>query len=97
MNYYIKNATVINEGEAFEGGVYVADGKIASIVRKGEPFEPENAQVIDARDKFLQTRMAWKSQMTYFAKPLHFKLTTPLGLGIPEEENLQEVVRLNLR
>ena len=53
MNYYIKNATVINEGEAFEGGVYVADGKIASIVRKGEPFEPENAQVIDARGKYL--------------------------------------------
>ena len=53
MNYYIHNAVIINEGEAFEGGVYVEDGKIASIVRKGEPFEPENAQVIDARGKYL--------------------------------------------
>ena len=30
--------------------------------------------------------MAWKSQMTYIATPLRFKLTTPLGLEIPEEE-----------
>ena len=37
-------------------------------------------------DKFLQTRMAWKSQTSYIAKPLRFKLTTPLGLEIPEEE-----------
>jgi dihydroorotase len=53
MNYYIHNAIVINEGETFEGGVYVADGKIAKIIRKGEPFEAENATVLDARGKYL--------------------------------------------
>lgn len=53
MKYLIKNATVVNEGECFEASVYIADGKIAKIVRKGEVFDAENAIVIDATGKYL--------------------------------------------
>lgn len=53
MNYYIKNATVVNEGESFEASVYIAEGKIAKIVRKGEVFDAEKAIVIDATGKYL--------------------------------------------
>ena len=53
MNYYITNASVVNEGKVFTADVFVSDGKIAKIVREGDRFEPENAQVIDARGKYL--------------------------------------------
>ena len=53
MNYYIKNATIINEGESFMAHLYIKNGIIAKIVRDGETFEPENAQVVDARGKYL--------------------------------------------
>ena len=53
MNYFIKNATVVNEGETFSAHLYVKDGIIAKIVRDGETFEPGNAQVVDARGKYL--------------------------------------------
>ena len=53
MNYYITNASVVNEGEVFTADVFVSDGKIAKIVREVDHFEPENAQVIDARGKYL--------------------------------------------
>ena len=53
MKYYIKNATIVNEGKCFEADVYIADGKIAKIVPKGEFFDAGNATVIDATDKYL--------------------------------------------
>ena len=53
MNYFIKNAIVVNEGECFGANVLVSDGIIAKIVREGEPFEPKNVQIIDARGKYL--------------------------------------------
>jgi len=53
MKYLIKNATVVNEGESFEASVYIADGKIAKIVRKGEVFDAKNAIIIDATGKYL--------------------------------------------
>ena len=53
MNYYITNASVVNEDDIFTADVFVSDGKIAKIVREGERFEPESAQVIDARGKYL--------------------------------------------
>ena len=53
MDYYIKNATIINEGENLEANVYVVEGKIAKIVRKGEVFDARNAIVIDATGKYL--------------------------------------------
>jgi dihydroorotase len=60
MNYYIKNATLVNEGQTFVASVFVSDGKIAKIVREGEDgpstgsgtFCP-SAQVIDATGKYL--------------------------------------------
>ena len=36
MNYYIKNATLVNEGQTFVASVFVSDGKIAKIVKDGE-------------------------------------------------------------
>ena len=60
MNYYIKNATLVNEGQTFVASVFVSDGKIAKIIRKEEDgpstgsgtFAP-STQVIDATGKFL--------------------------------------------
>ena len=53
MNYYIKNATLVNEGQSFVASVLVSDGKIAKIVREGEDFDFGSAQVIDAQGKYL--------------------------------------------
>ena len=56
MNYLIKNATLVNEGQAFVASVFVSDGKIAKIVRENqvpEPVEGPVHQVIDATGKYL--------------------------------------------
>ena len=69
MNYYIKNATLVNEGQTFVASVFVSDGKIAKIVREGQAPEPVEGpvdsgtalrqaqgpctQVIDATGKYL--------------------------------------------
>ncbi len=53
MNYYIKNATIVNEGESFPAHLYIKDGIIAKIVRNAEPFDAGNAQIIDARGKYV--------------------------------------------
>ncbi len=53
MNYYIKNATLVNEGQTFVASVFVKDGMIAKIVREGENFDAGSAQVIDAQGKYL--------------------------------------------
>ena len=53
MNYWIQNATLVNEGETFVAGVYVSDGKIAKIVREGERFDFGSATVIDGTGKCL--------------------------------------------
>ena len=53
MNYYIENATLVNEGQSFVASVFVKDGMIAKIVREGENFDAGSAQVIDAQGKYL--------------------------------------------
>lgn len=53
MNYYIKSANIVNEGECFEADVFVSDGKIAKIVRKGEFFDAGGATIVDARGKYM--------------------------------------------
>ena len=69
MNYYIKHATLVNEGQTFVASVFVSDGKIAKIVHEGEAPEPvegpdesvtafrqaqrPSTQVIDATGKYL--------------------------------------------
>ena len=53
MNYLIKNATLVNEGQTFVASVFVSDGKIAKIVREAEPFDAGSAMVIDATGKYL--------------------------------------------
>ena len=56
MNYYIKNATLVNEGQTFVASVFVSEGKIEKIVREGqapEPVEGPVDQVIDATGKYL--------------------------------------------
>ena len=53
MNYYIENATLVNEGRTFVASVFVSDGKIAKIVREGERFDAGSATVIDAKGKYL--------------------------------------------
>ena len=56
MNYYIKNATLVNEGQTFVASVFVSDGKIAKIIRESqvpEPVEGPACEVIDATGKYL--------------------------------------------
>lgn len=53
MNYYIKNANIVNEGETFSAHLYIKDGIVAKIVRNGEIFDAGSAQEIDARGKCL--------------------------------------------
>ena len=56
MNYFIKNATLVNEGQTFVASVFVSDGKIAKIVRENqvpEPVEGPAWEVIDATGKYL--------------------------------------------
>lgn len=53
MNYWIKNATLVNEGQTFKASVFVSGDKIAKIVRDGEPFDYGSATVIDASGKYL--------------------------------------------
>ena len=45
MNYLIKNATLVNEGETFVASVFVSDGKIAKIVRENQAPEPVEGPV----------------------------------------------------
>lgn len=53
MNYFIKNAIIVNEGETFNAHLFIKDGIIAKILREGDRFEAGNAQIIDARGKYL--------------------------------------------
>lgn len=53
MNYYIKKATLVNEGQTFVASVFVSDGKIARIILDGEPFDYGSATVIDGTGKYL--------------------------------------------
>lgn len=53
MNYWIKNATLVNEGQAYVASVFVSDGKIAKIVGDAESFDAGGATVIDATGKYL--------------------------------------------
>lgn len=53
MDFYIKNATLVNEGETFGASVFLSDGRIARILRNGENFDASHATLIDARGKYL--------------------------------------------
>ena len=53
MNYYIENATLVNEGRTFMASVFVKDGKIAKIIPENGYFDYGLAKVIDARGKYL--------------------------------------------
>jgi len=53
MSYYIKNATVVNEGKAFRANVLIDNGFISKIVAEGESFEAGNATILDAKGKYL--------------------------------------------
>ena len=53
MDYWIKNATLVNEGKTFVASVFVSDGLIDKIVREGEPFDYGSATVIDGTGKYL--------------------------------------------
>lgn len=52
MNYLIRNASAVNEGEIFKADVLIEDGLISCIARDGG-LEAPNAQTIDATGKYL--------------------------------------------
>ena len=45
---FIKNATIVNEGEEFVGSLVVKNGKIEDVFKGDISFSDENAAVIDA-------------------------------------------------
>lgn len=50
----IKNATIINEGESFQGSVLIENDKIKEVYRNDVPFEiSDNAKIIDANGLWL--------------------------------------------
>ena len=53
MNYWIKNTTLVNEGQTFVASVFVSNGLIAKIVPDGAPFDAGSAMVIDGTGKYL--------------------------------------------
>lgn len=53
MSYYIKNATVVNEGRTFRADVFIDNGIISKIVAEGEPFDAGSATILDAEGKYL--------------------------------------------
>ena len=53
MNYFIKNATLVNEGLTFKANVFVANGMIDRIVPEDAAFDPGTATVIDAAGQYL--------------------------------------------
>lgn len=52
MNFFIKNPTLVNEGNSFRASVFVSDGKIAKITTD-DSFDYGNATVINAEGCFL--------------------------------------------
>lgn len=53
MNYLIKNATLVNEGQIFVASVLVSNGLIEKVIPEGEPFDAGAATVIDGTGKYL--------------------------------------------
>ncbi len=53
MNYYIKNATLVNEGQTFVASVLISGGMISKIVMEDELFDSGSAVVIDGTGKHL--------------------------------------------
>jgi len=45
---FIKNATIVNEGEEFVGSLVVKNGKIEDVFKGDVSFSDENAEVLDA-------------------------------------------------
>ena len=45
---FIKNATIVNEGEEFVGSLVVKNGRIGDVFKGDVDFSDENAEVIDA-------------------------------------------------
>ena len=60
MNYYIKNATLVNEGRTFVASVFVSDGKIAKIIRESEVPEPVEAKVPELVEGPVDSVMAFR-------------------------------------
>lgn len=52
MNYYLTNATIVNEGKTYKANVLVVDGYIQRITQE-EAFDCGSATVIDATGKYL--------------------------------------------
>ncbi|MEI6577263.1 MAG: dihydroorotase [Bacteroidota bacterium] len=54
MNYYLKNAKIVNEGKVFEGSVLITNGKIERIFRLPlSPSPPASYTIIDLNGKYL--------------------------------------------
>ena len=64
---YIKNATIVNEGEEFVGSVVVKDGKIEDVFRGEGNFLNENAEVVDAKGLHLLPGMI--DDQVHFREP----------------------------
>jgi Dihydroorotase and related cyclic amidohydrolases len=55
-NYWIKDATLVNEGKSFKASVFISEGIIKRIVLQDETFhlnQIPNLKIIDAKGKYL--------------------------------------------
>ncbi|MBL57034.1 MAG: dihydroorotase [Flavobacteriales bacterium] len=64
---FIKNATVVNEGEEFVGSVVLKDGKIADVFKGEANFSDANAEIIDATGLYLLPGMI--DDQVHFREP----------------------------
>ncbi len=64
---YIKNATIVNEGEEFVGNVVVEEGEIKDVIKGDYNFSDENAEIIDANGLHLLPGMI--DDQVHFREP----------------------------
>ena len=53
MNYFIHNATLVNEGQIFVASVFISGGKITKIIPEGASFDAGSATVVEAQGLYL--------------------------------------------
>jgi len=53
MSILVKNATIVNEGEIFNGSVIIEGERVSKIIRGNEEEQQGSDEVIDAGKKYL--------------------------------------------
>ena len=81
MNYYIKNATLVNEGQTFVASVFVSDGKIAKIIRESQVPELVEGPV-DTESAFRQAQRPSAKSLTPQANTSSLALSMSMCISV---------------